>query len=79
MLGASLVGVLVGGYHLAKEWESEEEKMKMIGRSDDQWAIQFSDEGGWKSLVGRAFIRGEDYMDVSFATHGESDRAVSDL
>ncbi|ORY80675.1 HAD-like domain-containing protein [Leucosporidium creatinivorum] len=63
MIGASLVGLLAGSYHLAKDWESEEEKMKMIGRSDDAWAIKYSEEGGWKSLVGRAFIRGEDYMD----------------
>lgn len=65
MIGASVVGLLLGTYHLAKDWESEEEKMKMVGRSDDAWAIKYSEEGGWKSVVGRAFIRGEDYMDVS--------------
>ena len=65
LLLAGLVGTVGTAGWLGREWESEEEKMKMIGRSEDLQAVQECEEGGWKSFLGRAKIRGADYLDVS--------------
>lgn len=65
LLLAGLLGTVGTAGWLGREWESEEEKMKMIGRSEDLQAVRECDEGGWQSFLGRAKIRGADYLDVS--------------
>jgi len=59
-------GLLVGGaYYLGRGWDSEEEKLKLIGRSDDFEAIKEAEQDGWAGWIGRIKIRGADQMDVS--------------
>ncbi|CEQ39318.1 SPOSA6832_00823, partial [Sporobolomyces salmonicolor] len=63
LIALGLTGGAYATYQLGKEWESEEEKMKLIGRSDDKEAIEQAEKGGWEGFVGRIRLRGADHLD----------------
>lgn len=65
LLGAGVVGTVGTLGWLGREWESEEEKMKLCGRSEDQQAVLEAEEGGLMGWFGRGKLRGADYLDVS--------------
>lgn len=58
---------LVGGVGVyGREWDNEEEKMKLIGRTEDLAAVALCEEGGVNAWVGRGRIRIGEAMDVRF-------------
>lgn len=58
---------LVGGVGVyGREWDDEEEKMKLIGRTEDLAAVALCDEGGVNAWVGRGRIRIGEAMDVRY-------------
>lgn len=65
LLGVGVLSLFGAAYYLAREWDDELEKMRIVGRSDDRAAIGDLEEGGWKSVWGRARLRGSDLLDVS--------------
>lgn len=67
-LGVGLVAG--GGFYLGRPWDSEEEKMKLVARSDDFEAVKEAEQEGWLGWVGRIKIRGADQMDVSGVFRG---------
>jgi import inner membrane translocase subunit TIM50 len=64
MMLLGFVGVAGTLAVLGKDWESEEEKMKLIGRSEDKQAVAEAEEGGWKGWLARVKLRGADHLDV---------------
>lgn len=64
LVAASAVGGIGYAAYLGREWDSEEEKMKLTSRTEDLQAVTESEQGGWQASVGRFKIRAEDLLDV---------------
>ena len=67
LLLASLVGVVIGGTWLGRDWEDELEEMKLVGRAGEEGRtfVQMLKAGGWRAVGGRAGLRAYDSIDVS--------------
>ncbi|GAA5876747.1 hypothetical protein JCM1840_002033 [Sporobolomyces johnsonii] len=63
LIALGLAGGAYATYQLGKDWDSDEEKMKLIARSDDKEAIEQAEKGGWEGFVGRIRLRGADQLD----------------
>ena len=67
LLLSSVVGVLVAGSWLARDWEDVTEEMKLVGRAGEEGRtfVQMLEAGGWRAAAGRAGLRAYDAIDVS--------------
>lgn len=64
LLIASSVFAVAFGIFISREWDSEEEGMRLIGRSDDLEAVKLESQGGLKARYGRGRLRVFDAIDV---------------
>ncbi|GAA5884911.1 hypothetical protein JCM6882_007148 [Rhodosporidiobolus microsporus] len=62
-MAGGLAGVAYGIWELGKDWESEEEKKKMIARADDKVAVEQAEKEGFEAFWGRMKLRLLDHLD----------------
>jgi hypothetical protein len=63
---AGVLATALGAGFLAREWDSEEEMMKLIARTDDFDSVKEAELPSYQGMLGRAKLRAADYADVSF-------------
>ncbi|KAL8279867.1 hypothetical protein RQP46_007717 [Phenoliferia psychrophenolica] len=55
--------VVAGAAFLARDWEDEFEKMRLVGRTEDLESVEEAEQGGWVAALARAKLRGADMLD----------------